>query len=67
MNEDRVEVSFVYQGRQIETRFCPRSQADKWGRQMVTIYAGMLNGSYRIRELPNTNEIKVNHYFIEVT
>ena len=69
-NDDKVEVAFIYKGRQVETRYCPRSQADKLGRQLVTIYAGMMNGTYQIREIPTPTrkpKVKVTHYFVEVT
>ena len=68
-NDDKVEVAFIYKGRQVETRYCPRSQADKLGRQLVTIYAGMMNGTYQIREIPTLTrkpKVKVTHYFVEV-
>lgn len=79
---DKVEVSFVYRGRQVETRVCDRPLAEKLGKQLVQQYKGMFDGHYQIRELPLVTsttkpytmtkpkkvkpKIKVTHYFIEV-
>ena len=70
-SDDKVEVAFLYRGRQVETRYCPRSQADKLGRQLVTIYAGMMDGHYEVREMPTLGhrpkpKVRVSHYFVEV-
>lgn len=69
---DRVEVAFVYNGQQVETRICFRNDAKRLGQQMVRQYAGMFSGSYRIRELPELPrktkpvtkpKVNVTHYF----
>jgi hypothetical protein len=79
---DKVEVSFVYRGRQVETRVCDRPLAEQLGKQLVQQYKGMFDGHYQIRELPLVTsttkpytmpkpkkvkpKIKVTHYFVEV-
>lgn len=48
---DQVQVAFVYQGRQVETRVCARSQAEKLGQQLVRDYAPVFSGQYIVSEL----------------
>ena len=58
---DRVQVAFVYQGQQVETRVCARAHADKLGRQMVRDYAPVFDGLYIISELkPNPKVVPIS-------
>jgi len=55
--DDRVQVAFVHQGRQVETRVCKRDGAEKLGKQMVENYAPVFNGRYVISELKPASKV----------
>ena len=55
--DDRVQVAFVAQGRQVETRVCKRNGAEKLGKQMVENYAPVFNGHYVISELKPASKV----------
>lgn len=79
---DLVQVAFIYNGRQVETRVCERRDAPRLGKKMVRAYAPVFRGKYVIKE-PGTYAIstspkkaskakpskpsKVEHYFVVLT
>lgn len=47
---DLVQVAFIHNGRQVETRICARSDAQRLGKKMVRAYSPVFRGRYVIKE-----------------